>query len=299
MSLSICNVSIDNSGRELLEHGSSAFPIACYHDNLSEHEVPWHWHEELEAAVITEGSSIVAAGTQKYTIHPGEGFFINSGVLHGAWDIDFSACRFHSIVFHPRIVSGSTDSIFHQNYVSPLIHNVSMESLFLSPAIPWQKRMLEAIENTWQVCVHEPLGHEFMVRNQLSELLFQLHCNFTSPQINIDQKSIRNNIRIKQMLQLIHDNYAEELNISQIAAAASIGNSECLRCFKNTIGTTPIQYLRQYRLQRACQLLISTESSINDIASQCGFHDLSYFTKTFRECKGETPGEYRRNQTLA
>ena len=298
MSLSSCKVSVDSNGRELAEHGSSAFPIACYHDDLSKNEVPWHWHEELEAAIITEGTAIVAAGTQKYIIHPGEGIFINSGILHGAWDVNFSASRIHSIVFHPRLVSGSTDSIFHQKYVSPLIHNIAMESLFLSPAVLWQKRILDTIENTWQACFHEPFGHEFTVRNQLSELLFQIHCNYTSPKLIIDQGSIRNSIRIKQMLQFIHDNYTEELNVFQIANSASIGSSECLRCFKNTIGTTPIQYLRKYRLQCACQLLLSTESSINDIASQCGFHDLSYFIKTFREYKGETPGEYRRSQML-
>jgi len=288
--------SIDSSKRELAEHGSSAFPVACYSDDLSRHEVPWHWHEELEVAVITEGCSAVIAGTQKYTVHPGEGFFINSGILHGVWDADRNACRIRSVVFHPRIVSGNADSIFHQRYVSPLIHDPFMEGIILSPTRPWQKKMLDTIEIAWQNCLDKPAGYEFNIRNQLSELLYQIHCNCGSPQVNIDQKSLRNSVRIKQMLQFIHDNFSEELDISQIAGAASIGSSECLRCFKATIGITPIQHLRQYRIRRACQLLAATNLSINDIAAQCGFHDLSYFTKTFREYKGRTPGEYRRNE---
>ena len=60
------------------------------------------------------------------------------------------------------------------------------------------------------------------------------------------------------------------------------------------IGTPPIQYLKLYRVQRAAELLASTDRKIQDIAGACGFQDMSYFTKTFRELKGVTPGEYRR-----
>ena len=64
MPLSLCNSTVDSQGRELLEHGTVQFPVACYHDDLQESEVPWHWHEELEAVVVTEGCTIVAAGNQ-------------------------------------------------------------------------------------------------------------------------------------------------------------------------------------------------------------------------------------------
>ena len=56
MGLSLCNVSIDRRGRELVEHGTVLFPVACYYDDLAGDAVPWHWHDELEAAVVTEGA---------------------------------------------------------------------------------------------------------------------------------------------------------------------------------------------------------------------------------------------------
>ena len=48
MALSLCRTTMDDSARELMEHGTAAFPIACYHDDLQAEPVPWHWHEELE-----------------------------------------------------------------------------------------------------------------------------------------------------------------------------------------------------------------------------------------------------------
>lgn len=47
MALSPCCTELDENGRELNAHGTAAFPVACYHDQLEIDPVPWHWHEEL------------------------------------------------------------------------------------------------------------------------------------------------------------------------------------------------------------------------------------------------------------
>src|SRR5699024_6301335 len=60
--LSPCNTTVDGTNRELLAHGTGAFPVGCYHDDLCRGEVVWHWHEELEAAVVSEGSVAVTIG---------------------------------------------------------------------------------------------------------------------------------------------------------------------------------------------------------------------------------------------
>lgn len=294
MALAFCNTTTDSSGRELVEHGTIPFPIACYHDDLTESEVPWHWHEELEAAIISEGCAIVAAGKEKQLVHAGEGFFINSGVLHGAWIADTSSCRFHSLVFHPRLVGGSLDSVFYQGYVRPISENAALEWFLLRPSEDWQRTALEAIERAWQLTVREESGYEFGVRSALSELVYALWSHLPAQKQAPSVKSIRDAERIKAMLSCIHENYGSDLNIGRIAACVSISESECLRCFRATIGTTPIQYLKQYRIQQAAQQLTETDDKIAEIANRCGFQDMSYFTRAFRELKGCTPTEYRR-----
>ena len=64
MALNICHdVIVDSErGRELAQHGSALFPIACYAEDLSSYSVAWHWHEELEVLVVSEGM-IFAADT--------------------------------------------------------------------------------------------------------------------------------------------------------------------------------------------------------------------------------------------
>ena len=74
MSLSECNVTVDEHGRELTAHGTTAFPLACYHDDFRICDVDWHWHEEWEAVVITQGNCLVAAGNHKVRLQPEKAF---------------------------------------------------------------------------------------------------------------------------------------------------------------------------------------------------------------------------------
>lgn len=297
MVISSCVSAIARDKRELVRHGTAAFPIACYHDDLGRDEVPWHWHEELEAGLIVKGRARVAMGSQSRVLGVGQGFFINSQVLHGCWDADGSGGIIHSLVFHPRLVGGSIDSVFFQSYVHPLLENTALEELLLEPAEPWHRAALGYIEQAWQACAQEPAGYEFRVRAALSELVLLLQGNSPAVQKQPGAKALRDGERIKQMLQFIHAHFAEELDTGQIARAAAISESECLRCFRATIGTTPIQYVRQYRVQAAARRLAGGHEKIASVAARCGFQDVSYFTRTFREMKGCTPAEYRRKNS--
>lgn len=296
MALTECKAVVDQNGYELVEHGTIQFPVACYHDDLGRLEVPWHWHEELEAAIVTEGRATLAVGSEKHTICAGEGFFINRGVLHGAWQAGTDGCRFHSLVFQARLVGGSVDSVFHQKYVQPLMANPALGSILFSPEDPVQKEILECIESAWQACVQEAPGYEFAVRSSLSNVILRLQPYLPVVAQKPAAKNMRDGERIKTMLSFIHENYARELNDSRIAACAAISESECLRCFKATVGVTPIRYLRCYRIQRAAELLTGTEESVADIAAACGFQDVSHFTKTFRQMKGCTPTVWRKTK---
>ena len=297
MAIAFCNTTVNMEGRELVEHGTALFPIACYHDELAKSPVPWHWHDELEALIVIRGQAVVAAGIERFVVKAGEGMFFNAGVLHGAWDRGKSKTEFHSLVFHPRLVGGSMDSIFWQNYLSPLLENSGLKYVhFQNTGVnaDWQKAAMEKIETAWRCCVHEPAGFEFQVREALSGLIFLLSQKGPGRKAEPSPKLMRDSERIKRMLEFIHSHYGEELTIKEIADSSLISVSEALRCFHGTIGTSPMKYVKQFRIEKAAQLLVTTEKKIGDVGALCGFQDVSYFTKTFREMKGCTPGEYRR-----
>lgn len=293
MALSECISKIDKTGLELIEHGVTSFPIACYHDDLQRESIDWHWHEELELIVVSEGSAIIAVDGDKYIVNEGNGFFINPGVLHGGWIYESPTCRFHSIVFHPRLVGGSPDSIFWTKYLNSILNNTSFKGLFLDYAIQWQKDLLCSIDEVWFLCVNEEDGYEFEVRNVLSKIIYLMSKHLDFIESNTSTKKLRDSQRMKNMLQYIDENYSENITINEIAGSVSLSVSECLRCFHSTIGTTPIQYLKAFRIKKAAELLTNTNMKIVDIGIICGFQDMSYFAKTFRNIYGCTPSKYR------
>ena len=71
-----------------------------------------------------------------------------------------------------------------------------------------------------------------------------------------------------------------------------------MKYFKNTMGTSFIDYLNEYRLTMASRLLLSSESSILDIAAEVGFDNLSYFNRIFKKRFEMTPSAYRKKYTL-
>jgi len=293
MVLANCGAQVNAQGRELAEHGTSLFPIACYYDRMAQDVVPWHWHDEWEAAVIEQGIAIISVDGQNHVMGPGEGIFINASTLHSVWDKGNTDCQLRSIVFHPRLVGGGIDSVFWQKYVQPVLSNAGLRYVLFAPGTPWNEDAVRYILEAWTACVEEPAGYELRVRSVLSELAFLLVSHCSADQTQPTEKALRSEGRVKAMLRYIQEHIQEELTIANIAQSAAISESECLRCFRGMLGTTPIRYVRQLRIQRAVELLESTNLKIAEIGTLCGFQEMSYFSKSFRDAKGCTPKEYR------
>ena len=200
MALSPCCTELDENGRELNAHGTAAFPVACYHDKLEIDPVPWHWHEALEVLVVTEGTVLAAAGGEKCALPVGDGIFINAGVLHADWQASAVPCRLRSMVFHPRLVGGSADSVFWQKYLQPLLTDPSRPCAVLRPTVDWQHEAIEDMERAFRAVVNEIPGYEFKTRAALSEMIFQLVSHAPAVQA-MPKKALLNEGRIKTMLQ--------------------------------------------------------------------------------------------------
>lgn len=292
-----CNVTTDSRGREMVRHGTPMFPLACYDEDLRDYSVEWHWHEEFEFILVREGMLKVYVENDRIRLRPGEGIFINSGVLHAAERMGEEPGRYLSAVFHGRLLGGSADSVFWQKTVRPLMKDPELRYLLLKADDSWQKETADCVSHAWEAVAEERDDYENEARYQLTKALGIMNARRPASELHISGQEKRNAERMKVMLQYIEDHYAEELIIADIADSASVSESVCLRCFRGVIGVTPIQYVKQYRIQRASELLLSTNMRSNEIAFRCGFSDISYFTRSFRELTGYTPVEYRRVRT--
>jgi AraC family transcriptional regulator len=70
------------------------------------------------------------------------------------------------------------------------------------------------------------------------------------------------------------------------------------RLFHEVFGTSPVQFIRQRRIERACSLLRSTANPIKQIAADCGFAEEAFFSRVFHQALGKSPAAYRRAKML-
>lgn len=199
---------------------------------------------------------------------------------------------YHSVVFHPRLI-GSMDSIFWSNYIQPLSQpGVPRFILFSGQGEDWFPALFSQL---WALQEEKNTGYENDIRYFLTKFVINLSDTPEWQQHPFSKKELRDMERMKIMLAFLNENLSEELTLGKIAQSAAISENECLRCFRRNIGMTPIHFLKEYRLQRAAGLLRSGESSISEIATSCGFLDMSYFSRAFRRFYGVTPTEYRKS----
>jgi len=85
------------------------------------------------------------------------------------------------------------------------------------------------------------------------------------------------------------------LKVTEMSGIAGFSHAQFRRLFIKWMGQPPQQYLHSNRLERARQLLESTDWAIADISHQVGFASSSHFARTFRQTFGNTPEQYRRS----
>ena len=91
---------------------------------------------------------------------------------------------------------------------------------------------------------------------------------------------------------LLEQNCSRNLPTKYVAQEIGISENNCVWLFRKYMNMTPTEYLRQYRIELACQLLTLTHKSIEEISRECGLN-FSYLSRRIREETGMTPLEYR------
>ena len=99
------------------------------------------------------------------------------------------------------------------------------------------------------------------------------------------------------VLSLIEEDLRQVPKPSQLARVVNLSPSRFNHLFKTEIGTSPLQYLKVLRMERAKVLLTNTFLSVKEIMASVGVNDPSHFVREFKKNCGLTPSQYRRTHT--
>ena len=252
-----------------------------------------HWHEELQFTLVTCEQVTYQVSGVEYELREGEGLFINKGLLHVTSHMTHNAA-YVSFNFPDTMLSYFTGSRMELDYVFPYTANYTFPVTVFRPDGGWQHEVLEIMRELRRIFDQgREYGWEYAVSIKISQMWYLMFKNLAGSLRKAPKSFIRKQERMQFLLSFIHQNYAAEIGMEDIAAAAKISVMECHRCFKSSINKTPYEYLLSYRISKSMELLASTDLSITEIAGRVGFNNISNYIQTFRKRAGRTPADYR------
>lgn len=280
--------------QEFNRYADPAFPVGMYTVTIDGIEprgrghMDLHWHDELQYTMMLSGSCIMQVSGQDYLLTEGQAIFINKDLLHITRDLSTDG-KYFSINLPERMLGYFPGSRMELDYVRPYTDNLMFPVMIFTDSNDWNRRILDALTKLREILLEKEKAYEYAASMLITEIWYEQFMH--TGRLSMPSESfVRTTELMKEMISYMHEHYAEDLKIEDIAEAAGIDDSECFRCFRDSIQDTPKGYLTKYRLSRAAELMTITDLAEEEIARMSGFSSRGRMIECFRDNKKEIPG---------
>ena len=272
---------------ELLHYDIPDFPVFFRKNHIPANcifnDTSVHWHDEVEFIYVVSGSIGYLVNGKTLRIPQGHGLFVNSRQLHLILQ-DNQDCVLYCLIFHPSIlcssaviaksvsdiVSGDTPYIeldcADDDCRCTLEHIASIDGLSSDTA--GQLETMRALYGIWHGLYRKAnvsCGGDHLASSDL--------------------------VVIRQIMLFVQEHCSEDITLDELCRAGNVGKTKCSELFKKYLNTTPMGYVRDFRIEKSIKLMESG-MTISEAAHSTGFSELSHFSKVFKSKMLTNPKEY-------
>ena len=293
--------------KENRSHGTKSFPFAAYKTVPSTKGmlVKHHWHDEIEIICFSGGDFRLEINMEQFFIRSEALYFINPGELHSIITETSDSHWEDAVVFSPAILSFDSHDEAQIHLVKPIQNEKLLFPRCIAPAHPAFPALRNAfwdIMRAFGQMGEDSAADSSLVTNDLtsqlyikSSLLYILATLSTHKLFTPVEKNFNKRVEtVKTALTYMKENYREKIYISDLAGRVNLNEQYFCRLFKRAIGCSPIEYLNEYRVRQARQLLEKTDLQVMEVCLECGYNNLGNFLREFRKYTGTTPLQYRK-----
>ncbi len=247
----------------------------------------WHFHPEIEICYTTKSNGRRFAGNQISDYQENDLVMFGSNLPHG----------YTTDVYSRQIVIQMNNDFLGLDFInSPELR--SIKSLFAHA-----KRGLEFNGRTKKKAAK--IIHKILESGGMKQLLYLLELlQLLAESKNVamicsEEYALDFNVaqlgRIKIVYDHIMDNFMNEVRIKEIADKLNLSEAAFYKFIKKQTKKTYTQIINEFRINFATKLLMNTDKTISQICFECGYNNLSYFNRKFKEIMQQTPHSFRGN----
>ena len=269
------------------DEGSS---FRLLHQVLQAEDYSWsyHYHPEYELVYVVGGHGRRHVGNHLSYYENGDLVFMGKNLPH-------SGFGYGAVGSHEEVVIQFTEDFLGERLLQTpefiaiqALFFRSMQGIHFSQSV--QQSIGKKLRRLRQLDPFNRLMELLQVLQTLASTQEYQLLNAAGQSYDFNQKD---EVRLKKIYDYVTEHYQKPVNIREVANLVSLTVPSFCNYFKKNMRLTFTDFVNEYRINQASKLLLEG-SSIADACYACGFNNISYFTRRFRDIKGKSPGQYRR-----
>lgn len=273
---------------------SNLFKVAIQ-NNEKEFEYPWHYHQEYELTYILRNHGV------RYVGNSIENFFDDDLVLIGS---NLPHCWINTPNQQQptgAIVVYLKEEFMNKTWIQSCEFEAIRKLLDLSKkGIKFDKAVaLRLKEKCFKLLEAPPLQKLILLLQILEELGQTNEYHFLCEQGFSYDLNDTHNERINITYKFIQNHYCKRISLADVAAQSNMSEGHFSRFFSKTMKKSFFEFLNEYRINKACKMLIETDKQVSEICYASGFESIPFFYRQFRKFKNCQPKQYRLNYQKA
>lgn len=262
---------------------------AVLQENSKEFDYPWHYHPEFELTYILSSQGVRYVGNNIENFYEDDLVLMGSNLPH-CWRNTVDQQQPAS-----AIVIYLKEEFLDKTWTQSIEFEAIRKLLNLSSkGIKVSNTMALKLKPQFFDLLKAPPFEKLMILLQiLQELAQTTEFHFLCEQGFAYDLSHTNNARINTAYKYIQEHYQEQISLADIAAQVNMSEEYFSRFFSKTMQKPFFEFLNEYKINRACKLLIETDKQVSEICYASGFESVPFFHRQFKKFKNCQPKSYR------
>lgn len=282
----------------LADYARGDFPLAVVY--VRHGDCPEHTHTFSELVLIFEGQFLHTLNGKQYRAGAGDAFVLTEKDVHSYQGAD--KVKLANILFDPRRLALPMSelrklpgflTLFEIEPVFREEHKFQSKLILSNEAMARARQLVERLK---QELKDQAPGYRPLATALFTELLIHIARN---PAVSTGSE-YHMVLNLGKVISHIGTHYATpDITLDQLARMACMSKRNFQRAFKRSVGTSPINYLLRTRIDKAEELLGTSEMPVAQVAQAVGFEDSNYFSRQFVRIKGSSPKACRRRAVIS